>query len=244
MSTVLETLQAEVLRLSLADRAKLLDRLIASLDVDIGIEADWDKLADEREQELAAGTANAVLLEVAIARLEARFPGSRSRCIPLPSRISTKPPLSTTARARPLWQPASLPSSNGSRRCCLSFRKSVRLGQRVGAVLRGASFRTPSSIASSAKKSRSSSSSTTASALGLVGGVHSRCRRPPANLAPTSTRMLHRDGFQTRASASRRRETLRCLAMPMMPSPQTSSAHDEASGTGETSTFTNGTIRA
>ena len=75
MTTVLETLQAEVLRLSPADRAKLLDRLIASLDVDAGIEAAWDKLADEREQELVAGTANVVPIDVAIARLEARFPG-------------------------------------------------------------------------------------------------------------------------------------------------------------------------
>lgn len=75
MAITLETLQAEVLRLSPADRARLLDRLIASLDVDVGAEAAWDKLADEREQELAVGVAAAVPLEVAIARLEARFPG-------------------------------------------------------------------------------------------------------------------------------------------------------------------------
>ena len=75
MTTALETLQAEVLRLSPADRAKLLDRLIASLDVDAGVEAAWDKLADQREQELATGAVGAVPLDVAIARLEARFPG-------------------------------------------------------------------------------------------------------------------------------------------------------------------------
>jgi Putative addiction module component len=77
MTITLETLQAEVLRLSPADRARLLDRLIASLDVDAGAEAAWDKLADEREQELAAGVVAAVPLDVAIARLEARFPGRR-----------------------------------------------------------------------------------------------------------------------------------------------------------------------
>ena len=75
MTTALETLQAEVLRLSPVDRARLLDRLIASLDVDAGVEAAWDQLADEREQELADGTANAVPVDVAIARLDARFPG-------------------------------------------------------------------------------------------------------------------------------------------------------------------------
>ena len=75
MTITLETLQAEVLRLSPADRARLLDRLIASLDVDASAEAAWDKLADEREQELAVGGATAVPLDVVIARLEARFPG-------------------------------------------------------------------------------------------------------------------------------------------------------------------------
>ncbi len=75
MSTTLEILQAEVLRLPPADRAKLLERLIASLDVDARVEAAWDQLADQREKELAEGTATDVPFEVAIARLEARFPG-------------------------------------------------------------------------------------------------------------------------------------------------------------------------
>jgi hypothetical protein len=75
MTLTLETLQAEVLRLSPADRAQLLDRLIASLDVDADAEAAWDKLADEREHELGCGRTSAVPLDVAIARLEARFPG-------------------------------------------------------------------------------------------------------------------------------------------------------------------------
>ena len=75
MQATLETLQAEVLRLSPADRAKLLDRLIASLDVDPDVEAAWDELADRREQELETGAATAVPLDVAVARLEARFRG-------------------------------------------------------------------------------------------------------------------------------------------------------------------------
>ena len=75
MQANLEALQAEVLRLSTADRAKLLDRLIVSLDVDPDTEAAWDELADTREREIEAGTAKAVPLEVAIARLETRFPG-------------------------------------------------------------------------------------------------------------------------------------------------------------------------
>ena len=75
MSNTLEALQAEVLRLSPADRARLLDRLIESLDVDSATEAAWDELADKRESELETGAVRSVPLDVAIARLEARFPG-------------------------------------------------------------------------------------------------------------------------------------------------------------------------
>ena len=75
MSTTLEALQAEVLRLSTKDRARLLDRLIASLDADPEGEAAWDAVADRREQELETGTAQAVPLVAAMSRLETRFPG-------------------------------------------------------------------------------------------------------------------------------------------------------------------------
>lgn len=75
MSTSLETLQAEVLRLSPKDRARLLDRLIASLDVDSEHEAAWDAVAAAREAEMAAGTTHPVPLEAVLSRLEARFPG-------------------------------------------------------------------------------------------------------------------------------------------------------------------------
>jgi hypothetical protein len=74
MSNNLEVLQAEVLRLPPLDRAKLLDRLITSLDVDAEAEAAWDLLAETRERELETGRAEAVPVETAIARLEARFP--------------------------------------------------------------------------------------------------------------------------------------------------------------------------
>ncbi|MDR2220262.1 MAG: addiction module protein [Methylobacillus sp.] len=76
MTNNLEVLQAEVLRLSPADRAKLLNHLINSLGID-DAEADaaWDSLADAREQELESGTQEAIPIEVAVARLEARFPG-------------------------------------------------------------------------------------------------------------------------------------------------------------------------
>jgi putative addiction module component (TIGR02574 family) len=75
MSPSLEALEAEVLRLSPADRSRLLERLIASLDADVEVEAEWDAIADEREAELDSGRVQPVPFEEAIARLEARFPG-------------------------------------------------------------------------------------------------------------------------------------------------------------------------
>ena len=75
MSISLETIQAEVLRLSPSDRSRLLERLIVSLDSDAEVQAEWDAIADAREGELASGAAVAVPLEEAMARLEARFKG-------------------------------------------------------------------------------------------------------------------------------------------------------------------------
>jgi Putative addiction module component len=75
MSSTLETLQAEVLRLPPKDRARLLDRLIASLDVDFESEAAWDAVADSREDEIERGAVESVPIEAAIERLEARFAG-------------------------------------------------------------------------------------------------------------------------------------------------------------------------
>lgn len=75
MSTTLEALQAEVLRLSPTDRARLLDRLIASLDADTEVEAAWDAVATEREAGLTAGSVQPVPLDAVLSRLDARFPG-------------------------------------------------------------------------------------------------------------------------------------------------------------------------
>lgn len=73
--TTLEALQAQVLSLSKADRARLLERLVASLDVDAQAEEAWEQLAETRELELSSGQVAAVPLEDAMARLRARFPG-------------------------------------------------------------------------------------------------------------------------------------------------------------------------
>lgn len=75
MSIDLEVLQAQVLRLPAAQRAQLLDRLIASLDTDLDAEAQWDALASKRDAQLESGEVAGVSLEAVIARLESRFSG-------------------------------------------------------------------------------------------------------------------------------------------------------------------------
>jgi hypothetical protein len=73
MSTSLEVLEAEVLQLAPADRSRLFERLIASLDLDADVEQAWDEVADRRERELDAGTALMVPAPEAIARLRQRL---------------------------------------------------------------------------------------------------------------------------------------------------------------------------
>ena len=75
MPRTLESLQAEVLKLSPLERAQLLDCLIASLDKDAEIEAEWDNLALKRESEMASGSVQGVPLEDVVSRLESRFAG-------------------------------------------------------------------------------------------------------------------------------------------------------------------------
>lgn len=75
MTNALEVLEAQALKLSAADRSRLLERLLDSLDVDPDVEATWDAVADAREAALEAAQVMAVPLDDAIARLEKRFPG-------------------------------------------------------------------------------------------------------------------------------------------------------------------------
>ena len=74
MTTMLETLEAEVLKLPVSDRSRLLERVLASLDTDEDLDAAWDTIADKREAEIEAGEVVPVPVEEAVARLEACFP--------------------------------------------------------------------------------------------------------------------------------------------------------------------------
>lgn len=69
----LEALEAEVLKLSPADRTHLLERLIGSLDADAKIEAAWEQEAERRQADIESGKVSMVAGEEAMARLKERL---------------------------------------------------------------------------------------------------------------------------------------------------------------------------
>ena len=73
MSTTLEVLEAEVLKLSPSERSRLLERLIVSLDEDVEIENAWTVEADRREAELDSGSVTAISGDQMMERLRARL---------------------------------------------------------------------------------------------------------------------------------------------------------------------------
>ena len=73
MSTTLETIEAEALKLPPSDRSHLVERLLVSFDADKELEEAWAREADKREAELDSGTVDAVPGEQAMERLRARL---------------------------------------------------------------------------------------------------------------------------------------------------------------------------
>ena len=70
MSTNLEAIEAEALKLAPSDRSHLLEKLIASLDPEV--EAAWTLEADRREAEIESGESVAVSGPEVVARLVVR----------------------------------------------------------------------------------------------------------------------------------------------------------------------------
>ena len=73
MQVELEAIEAQVLRLSPADRARLLDRLILSLDEDTARDRAWDAVAARRDAEIETGQVAEIDGAEAFARLRARY---------------------------------------------------------------------------------------------------------------------------------------------------------------------------
>lgn len=108
MATSVEALEAEVLRLSPADR-RACWLLIASLDTDAETETAWDAIADAREAELNSGKVESVPFEEAVAQLD----GNRAP----PWRRARRLENSMNVKARPHWRRDSLQSSSESQAC-------------------------------------------------------------------------------------------------------------------------------
>ena len=75
MEMTLDALQAEVLKLPAADRARLLDVLLDSIDEDEEVEREWEQIADERDAELDSGAVSPVDGPTVLARLRAKHVG-------------------------------------------------------------------------------------------------------------------------------------------------------------------------
>lgn len=73
MSSNLEALAAEALRLSAAERARLVERLIASLDIDPEVEEAWAAEVERRNAEIESGAVTLIPGAEALAKLKAEF---------------------------------------------------------------------------------------------------------------------------------------------------------------------------
>jgi putative addiction module component (TIGR02574 family) len=68
-----DQIEHELLKLPVADRARVAERLIASLDEDAEIEAAWKVEVCRRDEELLSGAVQAIPLEDALTTIRARF---------------------------------------------------------------------------------------------------------------------------------------------------------------------------
>lgn len=73
MSRPIEALAEEVLQLPTEARSRLLDRVVASLDVDRARDEAWDALATKRDAEIESGAAAVVSGPDIVARLRAEL---------------------------------------------------------------------------------------------------------------------------------------------------------------------------
>ncbi len=71
MALTVEMLAAEAMNLQVAERARLVDRLIASLDSDPEIEAVWLKEVERRSAEMESGSVKPLDSAEVFARLKA-----------------------------------------------------------------------------------------------------------------------------------------------------------------------------
>jgi len=73
MSSNVEALEAEALQLSATERARLIERLIASLDADPGVDDAWAAEVERRNAQIESGAVSLIRGPEALAKLKAEF---------------------------------------------------------------------------------------------------------------------------------------------------------------------------
>lgn len=73
MSSTVEVVEAEALRLSAAERARLIERLIASLDADPDVEDAWAAEVERRHAEIESGAVSLLPGAETLAKLRDEF---------------------------------------------------------------------------------------------------------------------------------------------------------------------------
>jgi putative addiction module component (TIGR02574 family) len=73
MPSTIEALEAEALQLSAAERARLIERLIASLDADPEVEEAWAAEVGRRNAEIESGVVSLIPGPEALAKVKAQF---------------------------------------------------------------------------------------------------------------------------------------------------------------------------
>ena len=73
MSSTVEMLEAEALQLSSGERARLVDRLIASLDADPALEDAWAAEVERRNAQIESGAVTLLPGAETLAKLKAGF---------------------------------------------------------------------------------------------------------------------------------------------------------------------------
>lgn len=71
MSISIDAIEAEILVLPAKDRARLLDKLIESLDADPAIEEAWQREAQRRDDEIESGAVKEISGDEVVASLRA-----------------------------------------------------------------------------------------------------------------------------------------------------------------------------
>ena len=73
MSSTVDLLESEALQLSATERAHLVERLIASLDVDPEVEDAWAAEVERRNSEIESGAVSLIPGPEAVAKLKTEF---------------------------------------------------------------------------------------------------------------------------------------------------------------------------